>query len=150
MPVPPSGGRRSVIQPFHSALPRLSASETMFDTFMRAVAALCAGLGLLYWIRLIGIYDGLTWRFDLMPVHWQVAAVCLAVLYPFAASGLWMLASWGPVIWFVCAASETIMYAGFPELYGRRDLVLVVHALTAVVYAGFRVHRWLKHRREEK
>ena len=72
------------------------------------------------------------------------------MLYPFAASGLWMLASWGPVIWFVCAAAETVMYAGFPELYGRRDLVLVVHALTAVTYAGFRLHRWAKRRREEK
>lgn len=138
-----------MIQSFHSALPRLSASDAMFETFLRAVAALCAGLGLLYWIRLLGIYEGLTWRFDLMPVHWQVAAVCLAVLYPFAASGLWMLASWGPVIWFVCALSETVMYAGFPELYGRRDLVLVVHALTAVIYAGFRLHRWARRRREE-
>ncbi len=34
-----------------------------------------------------------------MPVHWQVATVTLAVFFPFAAVGLWMLASWGPVIW---------------------------------------------------
>ena len=39
-------------------------------------------------MRLIGFYDGPLWRFDLMPVHWQIAAVTLSVFYPFAASGL--------------------------------------------------------------
>ncbi len=139
-----------MIQRVSSMLPGVSASDAAFVVFFRAVAALSAGLGLLYWIRLIGVYDGLTWRFDLMPVHWQVAAVCLAVLYPFAASGLWMLTSWGPVIWFVCAAFEFVMYAGFPELYGRRDVVLVAHALTAIIYVAFRLHRFLRGNREEK
>lgn len=139
----------ALIRPLYTAAPRPSASDMLFETFLRAVAALCAGLGLLYWIRLVGFYDGLTWRFDLMPVHWQIAAVCLAVLYPFAAAGLWMLASWGPVIWFVCAAAEILMYAGLPQMFGRRDLVLVVHALVVVIYVGFRLHRAARRRGEE-
>lgn len=139
-----------LIRPLHSAMPRVSSSDAFYEIFIRSVAALCAGLGLLYWVRLVGFYDGLTWRFDLMPVHWQIAAVCLAVLYPFAASGLWMLASWGPVVWFVCAVAETVMYAGFPKMFGSRDLVLVVHALTTVIYIGFRLHRAARRRREEK
>ena len=84
---------------------------------------------MLYWIRLIGFYDGPLWRFDLMPVHWQVAAVVLAAFFPFAAIGLWMLASWGPVIWFICAATETVMYLGFPDLFGQRMLIVASHAL---------------------
>ena len=47
----------------------------------------------------------------------------LAVFFPFAAAGLWMLASWGPVIWFICAVTETVMYAGFPELFGHHRRV---------------------------
>ena len=43
----------------------------------------------------------------------------LAVFFPFAAIGLWMLASWGPVIWFICAVTETVMYVGFPEMFGK-------------------------------
>ena len=31
------------------------------------------------------------------------------------------------------------MYAGFPELYGPRPLIVVSHVLVALSYAGFRV-----------
>ena len=82
---------------------------------------------------------GPLWRFDLMPVHWQVAAVTLAVFFPFAAIGLWMLASWGPVIWFICAVTETVMYFGFPDLFGHRLLIVSRHLAVALLYIGFRV-----------
>ena len=51
-----------------------STVELIFYWFHRVVAAYCLMFGMLYWIRLIGIYDGPLWRFDLMPVHWQVPA----------------------------------------------------------------------------
>ena len=88
--------------------------EAAFVWFQRLIAGYCLLFGILYWVRLIGVYDGPLWRFDLMPVHWQIAAVTLAVFFPFAAIGLWMLASWGPVIWVICAVTETVMYFVFP------------------------------------
>ncbi len=122
---------------------RLSLSppltEALFAWFQRIVAAYCLLSGVLYWVRLIGFYDAPLWRFDLMPVHWQIAVAMLAVLLPFAAAGLWMLASWGPVIWFLCAATEVIMYAGFPDLFGRRWQVVALHAAVALLYAVFRL-----------
>lgn len=127
-------------------LPRPSIWQLALELFMRAVAAASLALGLYYWLRLVGFYDAPQWRFDTMASHWQVAAVSLAVLYPFAASGLWMLASWGPVVWFLCAAAETAMYAGWPELFGRADLLLALHGLTALVYVGFRIRRHLEAR----
>jgi hypothetical protein len=75
-----------------------SGVEVAFSWFQRIVAVYCLLFGVLYWVRLVGFYPGPLWRFDLMPIHWQVAAVTLAVLFPIAAAGLWMLASWGPVI----------------------------------------------------
>ncbi|EBW1604023.1 hypothetical protein CLF39_27330 [Salmonella enterica subsp. enterica serovar Kottbus] len=95
--------------------------------------------GLLYWVRLVGIYPGDLWRFDLMPTHWQATSVTLAVLFPFAAIGLWMLASWGPVVWFICAVMETAMYWGRPDLFGSRITVVATHLTIAVVYIIFRV-----------
>ncbi len=89
---------------------RPTLTETAFVWFQRMIAGYCLLFGILYWVRLIGVYDGPLWRFDLMPVHWQVAAVTLAVFFPFAAIGLWMLASWGPVIWVICAVTEAVMY----------------------------------------
>lgn len=118
---------------------KASAAETAYHWFNRLVAVWCLVLGLSYWVRLIGYYQGELWRFDLMPAHWQVAAVVLAALFPFAASGLWMLASWGPVVWFICAATETVMYAGFPLLYGDRFPIVIVHALTLLLFLAFRV-----------
>lgn len=113
--------------------------EVTFVWFHRVIAAYCLLFGVLYWIRLIGFYEGEFWRFDLMPVYWRIAAVSLAVLFPFAAVGLWTTASWGPVVWFCCAAAEAIMYVGFPELFGARQAVVISHTLVAAIYCVFRL-----------
>ena len=127
-----------------------SAVETAFAWFLRLVALYCLFFGVLYWVRLIGFYPGTLWRFDLMPLHWQVAASVLAVFFPFAAAGLWMLASWGPVIWFICAATETAMYAGFPDLFGERWPILIAHGVVALIYILFRIAiYWRKRRRRQ-
>jgi hypothetical protein len=128
----------------------LSAAEVAFAWFQRIIAGYCLLFGVLYWVRLIGIYDGALWRFDLMPVHWQIAAVTLSVFYPFAASGLWMLASWGPVIWFICAATEIVMYAGFPHLFGARPAIVWSHAFVALLYIAFRTVIFLQKRRQAR
>jgi len=126
---------------------RPSTAEQAFGWFQRIIAGYCLLFGSLYWVRLIGYYDGPLWRFDLMPVHWQVAATMLAVIYPFAGIGLWMLTSWGPVIWVTCAAVETVMYAGFPEIFGAKYTVVISHALVALLYAAFRlVLSWQRRR----
>lgn len=124
------------------AWPRMqpSAAELAWRWLHRFAALYCLFFGLLYWIRLIGIHDGAEWRFDLMPAHWQVASVVLATLFPFAASGLWMMASWGAVIWFVCAAAETAMYVGVPELFGYRPAVAISHGVVALLYLSLRLY----------
>jgi hypothetical protein len=127
-----------------------SAAELGFGWFQRIIAGYCLLFGVLYWVRLIGFYDGPLWRFDLMPVHWQIAAVTLSVFYPFAASGLWMLASWGPVIWFICAATEIVMYAGFPDLFGARPAIVWSHAMVALLYVAFRIVIFLQKRRQSR
>lgn len=127
-----------------------SLLEGGYGWFHRVIAFYCLLFGLLYWVRLVGYYPGQLWRFDLMPTHWQVACVILAVLYPLAASGLWMVASWGPVIWIICAATETVMYAGFPELYGERAGVVMTHAATILLFAGFRAAIHVEHLRARR
>lgn len=114
-----------------------SVAEVACVWFHRVVAVYCLLFGILYWIRLAGFFPGANWRFDLMPVPWQIASVVLGVMFPFAANGLWMKASWGPVIWFVCAATEVLMFAGFPEIFGARPMVLVSHGLVIALYLAF-------------
>lgn len=129
---------------------RPTLTEQAFVWFQRLIAGYCLLFGILYWVRLIGVYDGPLWRFDLMPVHWQVAAVTLAVFYPFAAIGLWMLASWGPVIWVICAVTETAMYFFFPDLYGHRLLIISSHLCVAFLYTAFRVLLHWQQRKAER
>jgi hypothetical protein len=50
------------------------------------------------------------------------------------------------VIWFICAATEIIMYAGFPDLFGHRWLIVAAHAGVALLYAAFRVAIYLQKR----
>lgn len=121
---------------------RPTLAETGFVWFHRIIASYCLLFGVFYWTRLVGIHEGPFNRFDLMPVEWQIAAAALSVLYPFAASGLWMMASWGPVIWFLCATAETAMHLGFPELFGERPILLASHAAVAVLYVAFRLVIW--------
>lgn len=107
--------------------------------FLRAVALYCLFAGILYWIRLIGLFPGPEWRFDTMPLYWRIAASSLAVLFPFAGIGLWMTASWGPVVWFICAAAEFVMYFRFSELFGWNPAVIAVHVTVVIVYIAFRI-----------
>lgn len=120
-------------------LPHISATELGYDWLCRALALTCMAIGLAYWVRLIGIYDGALWRFDLMPLHWQVACTVLSVLFPIAATGLWMTVSWGPVIWVIAAVGEIVMYAGFPELFGARPALVAFHIAALAVFAVWRV-----------
>nr|WP_274630671.1 DUF6163 family protein [Mesorhizobium shangrilense] len=125
-----------------------TAAETAFIWFQRVMAGYCLLFGVLYWIRLVGVYPGELWRFDLMPLHWQVAAVTLAVLFPFAAIGLWMLSSWGPVIWIICAAAEMIMYLGFPNIFGFKPTIGISHLGVVTLYLVFRAVIYFQSRRE--
>lgn len=125
-------------------------AEVTFVWFHRVIAAYCLLFGLLYWVRLVGYYEGDFWRFDLMPAYWRVASVSLAVLFPFAAVGLWTTASWGPVVWFCCAATEAIMYVGFPDLFGARQAVVISHALVATIYCVFRLLIYLQKRKTRR
>lgn len=116
-----------------------SLAEVGLVWFHRLVAAYSLLFGVFYWVRLVGYYPGNLWRFDLMPVHWQIATVVLAALFPFAAIGLWTLASWGPVVWFICALIESVMYLGLPQMFGDRKMIAFSHLAVALLYILFRI-----------
>ncbi|WP_048647659.1 DUF6163 family protein [Nitratireductor soli] len=128
------------------AAARPSQLDGAYHWFNRLVALVCLAMGIVYWVRLLGLYPGLLWRFDLMPIHWQIASVVLAVLYPFAAVGLWLLASWGPVIWFLCAGSEVVMFGPLSGFFGEKNGLLAFHVLVAAIYVAFRVAIHLRKR----
>lgn len=92
---------------------------------LAAIALFCVGLA--YWVRLVGVFDGPLWRFDLMPLQWRMAAPALAVLCPIAGVGLWMLVSWGIVVWVVVALIEAYMVLALPPGLAAHPAVLGGH-----------------------
>jgi hypothetical protein len=128
---------------------RQSAAHFGLELLQRAVALVCLAQGVLYWMRLVGVYPSGQWRFDLLPLYWQTAAGSLAVLFPFASVGLWTLASWGPVIWFVCAAAEIIMFGLMSDLYGFKPWIIAGHLLAGGSYVTLRVMIHLEKRRSD-
>ncbi|MEP7455098.1 DUF6163 family protein [Phyllobacterium sp. SB3] len=123
-------------------------AQTGFVWFLRLVAiySLVSGVG--YWAQISGYYEGLLWRFDLMPWQWKVASVSLAMLYPVASTGLWMMVSWGPVIWFVAALGETLMFTVFSEFFFYRPQIAIIHGCVALLYIAFRVVLFLQKRQQ--
>ena len=125
-------------------------AQTGFVWFLRLVSVYCLVAGVGYWAQLSGYYEGLLWRFDLMPWQWKVATVSLAMLYPVASTGLWMMVSWGPVIWFVAALGETLMFTVFSNYFFYRPQIAIVHGCVALLYILFRIVLFLQKRQQAK
>lgn len=123
---------------------KLNRSLTVW--LFRLAALVMFGLGVGYWVRLVGIHDGPLWRFDLMPIGWKIAAPALAVLYPVAGVGLWMTVSWGAVIWMIVALVEAVMHLGFPDLFGGVTIWLMFHLFGLSMLAVLRLVDWWERR----
>lgn len=132
-------------------VPKPLLAETLFGCFLRLVSAACLWFALDYWAMLIGFSHGGAGRFDLLPSEWRAAATALAVLYPVAAIGLWLLVSWGPVVWVVAAAIEIAMYEFYPGIFGARPFLFLLHGAVAIAFILFRgvlFYQWWRQARK--
>ncbi|OHV72194.1 DUF6163 family protein [Ensifer sp. LCM 4579] len=131
-------------------VPKPSLAEILFGWFLRLVSIACFWFALEYWAMLIGFSHGGAGRFDLLPPQWRAAATALAVVYPVAAIGLWLLVSWGPVVWVVAAAIEIAMYESYPGIFGARPLLLLLHGSVAVTFVLFRAVLYFQRLRQAR
>lgn len=118
--------------------PKSTFTETLFVVFLRMVAVSCFWFGIEYWAMLVGFSSGGGARFDLVGPAWRGAGAALAVVFPVAALGLWLPASWGAVIWSGAALGQLMMYIVWPDIFGANWLVPLMHVLVAAVYVFFR------------
>lgn len=114
-------------------------AEAGFVWFIRLLAAYAVIAGIYYWVRLIGVYPGLLWRFDLMPWQWQTVFVTLAILFPVAATGLWLRAAWGAVIWFAAALIEIAIYSYLARMFEYKPVIVAINLGCIVLYVLWRV-----------
>ncbi|SIP95086.1 hypothetical protein SAMN05880582_101137 [Rhizobium sp. RU20A] len=123
--------------PDSAQVPKPSLTDILFGVFLRMVALSAFWYGLTYWAMLIGYSFEGQGRFDLLPVPWRAAASALAVIFPVAAVGLWLLVSWGPVIWLLGAAVELTMFEFYPAVFGTQPLLLAAHGAVVFTFLAF-------------
>jgi len=111
----------------------------LFSVFMALLALFCLGMGAFYWIRLIGVFPGDLWRFDLMPWQWRVLCAALAVFYPVAASGLWMGSRWGIILWLAGAVMESVCLTFYAGYFNWNVWIPALHVLFLVCYGVLNV-----------
>lgn len=126
---------------------RQSVVQTVFVWFLRAMAAVAMIAGLSYWAQLIGLSNNTLPRFDLLPVHWQVPCVILAVLLPVASMGLWMLTSWGIVLWTAACLIEISIYGVWAGSYMPRPQLVMGHLIAlSVLFVFILIIAWQHYR----
>lgn len=125
-----------------------SLLNSWFIGFMRCVALFCLTGGVYYWMRLIGLYPGLLWRFDLMPWQWQAMCVSLAIALPIVATGLWIRASWGAVLWVLTALAQILVYTLLARFFESSVFLAGLNITFLLIYAGFRIGLFMQGKRQ--
>jgi len=109
--------------------------EKIFSVFMSLLTLFCLCMGVFYWVRLIGVFPGNLWRFDLMPWHWQALSSALAVLYPVATCGLWMGLRWGIVLWLTGAIAEIVSMTLYSVYFIWNPWIPLLHVVSLICYS---------------
>lgn len=102
--------------------------------YLRAMAVLLIGGGLIHWARIVGIVPWRGFWFWDMPIEWQAATVFFAVLDLVAAIGLWLTVSWGTVMWLTRALTQVVMHTVFSDVFGRRPYEIAFYLTTIAIY----------------
>lgn len=131
-------------------VPRWTLTDTLYVTFLRAMAVVCLWFALQYWAMLTGYSFGGRGRFDLLPPAWKAASTALAMMFPVAAVGLWLLAPWGAVVWVLAAATEIAMHEFYPSIFGINRLLVIAHITVAVIYVLFQAALFLQRRKQTR
>ena len=127
---------------------RPTTVDVIFVWFLRLMAIVSMLSGLSYWAQLTGIGGADLPRFDELPVHWQFPWVVLAVLLPCASMGLWMLTSWGVVLWAAASVIEIAVYGVWSDSYVARPTVVFGHVVALAVLAAILILMGLQRYRD--
>jgi hypothetical protein len=103
--------------------------------YLRFVAVLFLAAGL----ARAGLIFGITptgESFATLTPAWRAGIVALTGLNLFAGVGLWIGATWGPVMWAVAALTETAMHTLFADHFGPQPWRIAVHVLLLAIFVA--------------
>jgi hypothetical protein len=113
--------------------------------YLRLVAVLFLAAGL----ARAGLIFGITptgESFAMLTPAWRAGIVALTGLNLFTGVGLWIGATWGPVMWAVAALTETAMHTIFADHFGAQPWRIAVHVLLLSIFVALSYREWRRGR----
>ena len=133
-PMGDNGNVPSMLSLFQDIAASRPPWRTLLIWYLRVMAILLIGGGIIHWARIVGYVP---WRgliFLDMPVEWQVVTVYFGVLDMVAGVGLWLAASWGPVMWLLRILSQVVMHTLVQHIFGGRPYEIAFYMVTIAIY----------------
>jgi Family of unknown function (DUF6163) len=114
--------------------------------YVRILAVVFLASGLQNWAILLGPLspDG---NFLSQPLALVVATIFFAVFNLVAGVGLWLLSSWGTVVWLMTALTETALHAAFRPMFEFQPALIGFHVGSVLIYL---VLTWLYERNRDR
>lgn len=106
--------------------------EKYFVWFMRLLAVVFFILGLRQWLLILDVSH--EHRFLAMLLPQQANVGYFAVVDIVAAVGLWLVSTWGAVVWLLAALSDIVIHSFFPELAITPRFILIFHITSMLMY----------------
>lgn len=98
--------------------------------FLRISACLWLAKGILSWMTIIGVNG----TFEGRSLTFQATVVYFAVLDLVAAVGLWLLSTWGGVLWLLAVMSHVTLAFFFPKIVPLNTTVLAGFGVMIMLY----------------
>jgi hypothetical protein len=127
----------------HNALERMMPARLLFTRlrhagwserlvlFLRVMAVASILKGLYHWATVCG-FIGEPGGFEAHTQAWQATTVFFAIIDLVAAVGLWLVASWGAVVWLTTTVTMIMIQLFFDRIYGTH-LQVVAIGLAAIL-----------------
>jgi hypothetical protein len=103
--------------------------------FMRLVALLWIMKGLSAWAVILGVWTPIG-QFEARSMGYQATMIYFALIDLIAAVGLWMVSTWGGIMWLLAVMSHLILAAFFPTIVSSGMVTLGFFLTLMAVYLG--------------
>ena len=99
-----------------------SRHKASMGIYLRILALIYLYGGIGHYANLIGFGEI---PFIQEPLSWQIMDIYYAILATFTVIGLWLKTRWGIICFFLSAASQLILYIGFPQCFAFTVLATI-------------------------
>jgi uncharacterized membrane protein (DUF2068 family) len=115
---------------------RFFKASTLRLVYVRLLSLGFLALGLFQWAELLGAIQTGAPDFFTLTVQAQAILLFFAVANLVAAVGLWLLATWGIVVWFAAAGTRIVRHTVFASTFGWTPISSSAECLGIIVFAA--------------